>query len=369
MDDDFVVFVRGDLVDAGLDGAYRDQWGAEVRDGVLVGLADVEDEDVFFGVEFLFELLDGDLWDAFDDGGFGYGLVAGDFERTDGIGWGDAAELVVVDQLGDGGVGAADGAVGVLSQLEGAEGHAEGVYEQEAADEGVADAEDELDGLGGLDDADKAGEDAEDSAFGAGGNEARRWRLRVEAAVAGALLGAEDAGLALEAEDAAVGVGLAGEDAGVVDEVAGLEVVGAVGDDVVVLEDFKGVGGGEHGVVLDDVEEGVEALEHDLRGVDLELADGGGGVDDLALEVGGVDGIEVDEADGAYSGSGEIEGERGSEASGADAEDLGGLELLLAFHANLGQDEVTGIAGDLLVGELGELDGFFYGCWHAVSLV
>ena len=178
----------------------------------------------------------------------------------------------------------------------------------------------------------------------------------------------EDAGLALEAEDAAVGVGLAGEDAGVVDEVAGLEVVGAVGDDVVVLEDLERVGAGEHGVVLDDVEEGIEALEHDLGGVDLELADGGGGVDDLALEVRGVDGVEVDEADGAYSGGGEIEGERGAEASGADAEDLGGLELLLAFHADLGQDEVAGVTGDLLVGELGELDGFFYGCGHVVSL-
>ncbi len=88
MDDDFVVFVRGDLGDAGLDGAYRDQWGAEVRDGVLVGLADVEDEDVFFGVELFLELLDGDLGDAFDDGGFGYGFVAGDFEWAYGGGLG-----------------------------------------------------------------------------------------------------------------------------------------------------------------------------------------------------------------------------------------------------------------------------------------
>ena len=101
MDDDLVVLVRGDLADAGFDGAYRDQRGAEVRDRVLVRLADVEDEDVFFGVELFLELLDGDLRDAFDDGGVGYGLVAGDFERADGGGLLDAAELVVVDELGD----------------------------------------------------------------------------------------------------------------------------------------------------------------------------------------------------------------------------------------------------------------------------
>ncbi len=78
------------------------------------------------------------------------------------------------------------------------------------------------------------------------------------------------------------------------------------------------------------------------------------GVDDLALQVGFVDDVEVDQADGADAGGGEIERERRAEAAGADAEDLRGLELLLAFHADLGQDEVAGVAGDLLVGELGE---------------
>ena len=135
----------------------RDQRGAEVGDRVLVGLADVEDEDVFLGVEFALELLDGDLRDAVDDRGVGDGLVAGDFERADLGGLCDAAELVVVDQLGDGRVRAADGAVGVLAQLEGAEVHAERVDQQQAADERLADAEDELDDLGGLDDADRPG--------------------------------------------------------------------------------------------------------------------------------------------------------------------------------------------------------------------
>ncbi len=282
--------------------------------------------------------------------------VRADFERADCGGRRDAAELVVVDELLDL-VRAAGGAVGVLAQLEGAEAHAERVDEQQAADERLADAEDELDDLGGLDDADEAGKDAEHAAFGAAGDEARRRRLGVEAAVAGAFLGGEDAGLAFEAEDAAVGVGLAGEHAGVVDQVAGLEVVGAVGDDVVVLEDLERVGAGEHGVVLDHVHVLVQALEHDLGGVHLELADGGLRVDDLALQVRLVDDVEVHEADGADAGGGEVERERRAEAAGADAEDLRGLELLLALHADLGQDEVAGVAGDLFVGELGEGGG------------
>src|SRR5208283_3888270 len=124
-----------------------------------------------------------------------------------------------------------------------------------------------------------------------------------------ASFGGEDTGLALEAEDGAIRVGLAEQDAGVVDQVAGLEVVRAVGDDVVVLEYFEGVGAGEHGVVLDHVHVGVQRLQHDFGGIDLELADGGGGVDDLALQVAGIDGVEVNQAEGAHAGGCQIERE------------------------------------------------------------
>ena len=194
-----------------------------------------------FASSFFFRVLDGDLRDAIDDGSIADGLVARDFERTDGGGLFDAAELVVVDQLGDGRMRAADRAVGILAQLQRAEVHAQRVDQQQAADQRLADAEDQLDDLGRLDDADEAGQNAEHATLRAGGNEPGRRRLRVEAAIARAFLGGEDAGLSFEAEDGAVGVGLADQDAGVVDEVARLEVVGAVGDDVVVLEDLERV--------------------------------------------------------------------------------------------------------------------------------
>ena len=173
----------------------------------------------------------------------------------------------------------------------------------------------------------------------------------------------EDAGLAFEAEDRAVDVRLAQEHAGVVDQVARREVVRAVDDDVVVLQDLERVGAGEHGVVLHHIQVRVEALQHDLGGVDLEPAD-------VAVEwmiwrwrllasttSKSTRPIVPTPAAARYMRK------RSAEAAGADAEHLGGLQLLLALHADLGQDQVPGVTGDLVVGKLWQC-GLFYCCRH-----
>jgi hypothetical protein len=67
-----------------------------------------------------------------------------------------------------------------------------------------------------------------------------------------------------------------------------------------------------------------------------------------------VDHVEVDDADGADAGGGEVHAARRAEPAGADEQDLGGLELALADGADLGQDEVAAVAADLLCGEVGE---------------
>ncbi len=103
---------------------------------------------------------------------------------------------------------------------------------------------------------------------------------------------------------------------------------------------------------------GIERGELFRGGVELLAADVFGGVDDLALQVAGVDDVEVDQAEGADAGGGEIEGERRAEAAGADAEDARGFELLLALHAHFGQDEVARVAGEVVGGELGQGGGF-----------
>src|SRR5690349_17358856 len=99
---------------------------------------------------------------------------------------------MIIDQLGDGPMVAADGALRVFPEAELTELHAESVVEQQASDQRLADPEDQLHRLGGLDQADRAGQDAEDAAFGAARHQTGGWRLRIEAAIAGSALVRED---------------------------------------------------------------------------------------------------------------------------------------------------------------------------------
>ena len=93
----------------------------------------------------------------------------------------------------------------------------------------------------------------------------------------------------------------------VVEEVAGREVVGAVEHDVIAVEDLHHVVGAESHVVGHDVDVGVHGSERLLGRVDLAFADPVHVVQDLALQVGGVDHIHVDDAERADTRGGEIE--------------------------------------------------------------
>ncbi len=78
-------------------------------------------------------------------------------------------------------------------------------------------------------------------------------------------------------------------------------------------------------------------------------------MDDLALEIGEIDHVEVHDADRAHSRRGEIEREWRAEPSGADGEHACRLELALALEAHLRQQEVAGVSQDFGVGQLGQL--------------
>ena len=71
-------------------------------------------------------------------------------------------------------------------------------------------------------------------------------------------------------------------------------------------------------------------------------------MNNLALQVGVVHDIEIDETESAYAGGGEIERHRRAQASGADAEHARGFQLLLTLHAHLGHDEMAGVAQDFV---------------------
>src|SRR6187431_1672058 len=103
---------------------------------------------------------------------------------------------------------AAERALRVATQLDLAEAHAEGVVGEQTPDQRLTDAEQQLDRLGGLYYSDDAWEHAQDAGLASAGDEAGRRRRRIEAAIARALVGGEDARHALELEDRAVDVGL-----------------------------------------------------------------------------------------------------------------------------------------------------------------
>ena len=231
-----------------------------------------------------------------------------------------AAEGVVVDELGHGGIGPADGAVRILADAHLAVVHLEGVIDLQAPQQRIADAGEELDGLGDLDGADARAQDAEYAALGARRHHAGGRGLGVEAAIAGAVLGPEDARLPVESVDRAPDIRLAQQHAGVVDEVAGGEVVGPIDDEVVLSEELHDVGGVEALVVDDDVDVGIDLLDRVTRTLGLGSADVALAVDDLALQVGLVDSVELHDPEGADAGRRQVHQRRTAESAGTDAE-------------------------------------------------
>ena len=94
---------------------------------------------------------------------------------------------------------------------------------------------------------------------------------------------------------------------GIVEQVPAREVVGAVDDHVVAGDDVDDVRRIEAGVVGDDVDIGVEHGQRLLRRVDLAIADAVDVVQDLALQIGRVDFVHVDDADRADTGGGQVQ--------------------------------------------------------------
>src|SRR3954465_4214830 len=89
--------------------AERDEISAEIGDLIFVGLADVEHEEIFAGIETALQL-------------FGSNVI----RVRSGLlvcGGGNAAELLVVDQLRDRRMRAASRALGIFAQLQSAEAH------------------------------------------------------------------------------------------------------------------------------------------------------------------------------------------------------------------------------------------------------
>ena len=99
-----------------------------------------------------------------------------------------------------------------------------------------------------------------------------------------------------------------------------------------------------------DGDVGVEAGDVAAGGLGLGQAFEGVGFveEDLALEVGGLDEVAVDEGEGAYAGAGEQRCGGGSGGPAADDGDMGRGEPLLAGGADAGEEDLARIAVAIL---------------------
>ena len=88
-----------------------------------------------------------------------------------------------------------------------------------------------------------------------------------------------------------------------------------------------------------------------MRRLQLRSADVARAVQDLALQVARVDGIEIDDADRSNAGRREIQRGGRSEPARADAEHPSGLELPLTVDTHLRKNQVPAVALNLVVGQ------------------
>jgi hypothetical protein len=138
---------------------------------------------------------------------------------------------------------------------------------------------------------------------------------------------------------------------GVVEEVARGKVVAAVDDHVVAREERGGVVGGDPLGHTNDPHVWVERRDGLGGAVDLPAMDRVGAMDHLPLKVGHVDGVGVEEREGAHPRGGEVEGHGGSEPADAHERDACVEERGLPCGTHLGQPQMTVVPCALRLGE------------------
>ncbi len=260
-----------------------------------------------------------------------------------------SAKLVIVDRPGNRRVFPADRAVRILADVYAPEFSAERIVEQEFSDQRITFPKDQFEALHRLERADDPADHAQDAAFGTARHRAGWRRLRVEAAVAWSACRIEDADLPLEPEDASVHVRFLQKNADIVHQVARREIVRAVNDDVIILRDIHGVLRREPRLIGDELYLGVELGDFFGRRNDFRPPDVARKVEDLPLKVAEIDHVEIDHPDRPDPRRREVVGQRRTQTAGADQQDLGGLDLLLAGDADLRENQMPAVAADLFI--------------------
>jgi hypothetical protein len=127
------------------------------------------------------------------------------------------------------------------------------------------------------------------------------------------------------------------------------EVVAAVEHDVGQRDFLFQARPGKAFAECDDMAFGIDLAQRAFARRGLFHADRIGAVQDLALQVGQVDRVAIGQHQGADAGRGQVEGRRRTQAAGADHQRARIDDVLLAFDADLRQQDVAAVAQQLLV--------------------
>ena len=76
-------------------------------------------------------------------------------------------------------------------------------------------------------------------------------------------------------------------------------------------------------------------------------------MNDLALQIRFVHGVELDDAQGSDAGGGQVEQRRAAQTAGTDHQHTGVLQPFLTVHPDVGNDQVTAVTPYLLDGQFG----------------
>src|SRR6185312_9243149 len=123
-------------------------------------------------------------------------------------------------------------------------------------------------------------------------------------------------------------------------------------DQVVGLEQLHSVVGLQPDLVQANVDQRVDLLDGVARAFGLRPADIGLSVDDLALQIGFIDDVELDDSDGPDSRGGQVQQRRRAEPARADDQHARVLQPLLTVEPEVGDDQVAAIARDLFARQL-----------------
>ena len=140
-------------------------------------------------------------------------------------------------------------------------------------------------------------------------------------------------------------------DAGVVDQVAGAEAIGAIEYQVVVPEQRAHVGGLQFQRMGPHPDLGIQAREPLAPGLGLGARDAAAVEQHLALQVGELHAIAVQQSQRAATRGRQIQRGRRAEPADADHQHAGRLQFLLSGRADLGERQMALVAGALARGQ------------------